>query len=911
MTVMSKELWAAIKPLLAEALELDDASRNAWLEQLRGQSPVLADEVAALLKQSPEALDQLFVAAGRSNLLGQSLAGQVVSGYRLDRPIGRGGMGTVWLAQRNDGRFEGRAAVKLLNLALLGDAGEQRFRNEGSVLARLTHPNIARLHDAGVTAGGQPFLILEYIEGIPIDRYADEHRLTIEQRVQLMIDVLVAVGRAHANLIVHRDIKPSNILVTSDGQVKLLDFGIARMLSDGEQVTLTDPGYRALTPEYGAPEMITGQPISTATDVYSAGVTLYVLLSGVHPTLRENDTRATAIAAVVERDAAPLSEAAQAGTNAAREARASLRGMTSTSLARAFRGDLDHILAHALRRAPTERYPGAHSFADDLARYLRHEPVVAVGESFRYRAGKFLRRHRTGVLSSLLVVVALVGATAFSLQQMVTARRERDRAEDARLRAETSVAFEQLLFRLVSPGDPPLTYEQLLDKGRIALEKEYRGEPVSRIQLGITFAQNYLRGNNPERAREVVAQAAAVADSIGDAEWQGRAYCELAQVHVVMQQPDSAWSLVGKARRFLSGVRNPDAATGYACDYAEGNTLYARNKRDSAVAMFAAIVARREKAGDTTRTAYMESLNDLGRAYNGNRQPRESREILVRVIRLSREGATADPRNVPVLLYNWAVVSDALGEYRDMRTFLGRELARSYREDSVGVYAMNMFDYATVLDHLGEVDSAAFWFARTIENPAKVDSARMFTSQLMLARYAEARGQADQARAYRAGVKAFMPIATRAVPARTSWVIDRIDHARASSDGAAVLAVIREEFKAREFAPDSRLQRIAGALSAAAGALIETGRFADALPYAEHLERLGTRDSLCATRSGVVGRALLLNARATLGMGDTTRARELADRSVEPLRSGYGDGHVLTKEAVALRENLRRLSVNR
>src|SRR6186997_1572365 len=237
MTVMSKELWAAIKPLLAEALELDDASRNAWLEQLRGQSPVLADEVAALLKQSPEALDQLFVAAGRSNLLGQSLAGQVVSGYRLDRPIGRGGMGTVWLAQRSDGRFEGQAAVKLLNLALLGDAGEQRFRNEGSVLARLTHPNIARLHDAGVTAGGQPFLILEYIEGIPIDRYADEHRLTIEQRVQLMIDVLVAVGRAHANLIVHRDIKPSNILVTTDGQVKLLDFGIARMLSDGEQVT--------------------------------------------------------------------------------------------------------------------------------------------------------------------------------------------------------------------------------------------------------------------------------------------------------------------------------------------------------------------------------------------------------------------------------------------------------------------------------------------------------------------------------------------------------------------------------------------------------------------------------------------------------------------------------------------------
>src|SRR5688572_6164604 len=276
MTPMSKELWAEIKPLLEEALELDPNARATWLKQLHERSPAHADEVIALLQQSDGDLDHLFTPAGRINLLGQSLAGQVVGGYTLDRPIGRGGMGTVWLAHRSDGRFEGLAAVKLLNLALLGDVGEARFRNEGSVLARLSHPNIARLYDAGVSAGGQPYLLLEYVEGQPIDRYADEHGLTVEQRIRLMVDVLTAVGSAHANLVVHRDIKPSNILVTPEGQVKLLDFGIARMLSEGQaELSLTDPGYRALTPEYGAPETITGKPVSTATDVYSAGVLLF------------------------------------------------------------------------------------------------------------------------------------------------------------------------------------------------------------------------------------------------------------------------------------------------------------------------------------------------------------------------------------------------------------------------------------------------------------------------------------------------------------------------------------------------------------------------------------------------------------------------------------------------------------
>ena len=196
-------------------------------------------------------------------------------------------MGSVWLARRSDGRFEGLVAVKLLNVSLIGRAGEERFRREGSILARLTHPNIARLTDAGVSTSGQPYIVLEYVDGERIDQYCDARRLGVEQRLRLFLDVCAAVARAHANLVVHRDIKPSNVLVAKDGQVKLLDFGIAKLIEEetgsGEASALTREGGRALTPEFAAPEQLTGGAVTTATDVHALGTLLYLLLAGQHP----------------------------------------------------------------------------------------------------------------------------------------------------------------------------------------------------------------------------------------------------------------------------------------------------------------------------------------------------------------------------------------------------------------------------------------------------------------------------------------------------------------------------------------------------------------------------------------------------------------------------------------------------
>ncbi|MEP7245841.1 MAG: serine/threonine-protein kinase, partial [Gammaproteobacteria bacterium] len=288
--------WKKLSPFLDEVLEREGEERVGWIEALRDDHADVAQDLQSLLGGLQSFDDRGFLQSNPfSALLNEpSLEGQTLGAYTLESLLGRGGMGTVWLARRHDGHFEGKVAVKLLNLALLGlDGGQERFRREGRVLGRLAHPNIARILDAGVTPTGQLYLVLEYVEGSDIERYCNERSLTTESRIQLFLHVLEAVGHAHANLIVHRDIKPSNIYVTHQGVVKLLDFGVAKLLeSDDKELAtqLTREGMHALTPQYAAPEQLLDAPITVATDVYALGVLLYVLLSGQHPTSKKSSS---------------------------------------------------------------------------------------------------------------------------------------------------------------------------------------------------------------------------------------------------------------------------------------------------------------------------------------------------------------------------------------------------------------------------------------------------------------------------------------------------------------------------------------------------------------------------------------------------------------------------------------------
>jgi serine/threonine protein kinase/tetratricopeptide (TPR) repeat protein len=360
--------------LLDQAIDLDPAAREAWLVQLRTEQPALASEVEALFADEVELDAQGFLAGRVQEAVSATpgLAGRPLGAYTLERPLGRGGMGSVWFARRSDGRYEGTAAVKLLNLALLDPVGIARFRREGTALARLGHPNIARLLDAGITDGGQPYLVLEYVDGTRIDRYCEARRLGPSERIALFIQVLDAVAHAHVHRLVHRDIKPSNILVTPDGKVKLLDFGIAKILegetAGADSSTLTEVGGRALTPEYAAPEQISGGTITQATDIYALAVLLYMLLSGRHPTGQGSRTPTEYLTGVLDSEPPGLSTVV---TDAEK------RGYSREELQRIYAGDLDNILAKALRKRPEERYPTVAALADDLRRYLGHEPVSA------------------------------------------------------------------------------------------------------------------------------------------------------------------------------------------------------------------------------------------------------------------------------------------------------------------------------------------------------------------------------------------------------------------------------------------------------------------------------------------------------------------------------------------------------
>jgi serine/threonine protein kinase/Tol biopolymer transport system component len=415
MSKLSPEQWQALSPYLDRALELADDERSAWLAALRSEHPAVASQLEMLLGELRALHEEGFLEEKTPHLpRGQGLAGQELGVYTLISQIGHGGMGTVWLAERNDGRFERRVAIKMLNIALMGKGGEERFKREGRILGRLTHPHIAELIDAGVSSTGEPFLVLDYVDGEPIDRYCDQNGLDIPARIRLFLDALEGVAHAHAHHIVHRDLKPSNILVRTDGEAKLLDFGIAKLLEcDGKnaEAPLTVEGGGAMTPEYAAPEQLKGEAVTAATDVYAAGVLLYVLLTGQHPAGAVPHTPARLIEAILDTEP-PRPSDIVARTRPNQEtavANAGKRATTPDKLAKLLRGDLDTMIGKALKKNPQERYSSIEALAADLQRYLRYEPISARPDAIAYRAGKFVRRHWSSMTAVLLVAAALVG----------------------------------------------------------------------------------------------------------------------------------------------------------------------------------------------------------------------------------------------------------------------------------------------------------------------------------------------------------------------------------------------------------------------------------------------------------------------------------------------------------------------
>jgi len=485
--------WARLSPLLDEALDLPPLERVAWLAALQAHSLEDAAVLQGLLERHEAAGREDFLAG--SARAGTALNAATAAGHRMgpwtiEGPLGEGGMASVWLARRSDGRHDGQAAIKLMHGRLHGTQASQRFEREGRILARLEHPHIARLLDAGVASdgdGGQPYLVLELVRGEPIDRHCDTGRLGVDARLALFDDVLAAVAHAHTHGVIHRDLKPGNILVATGGTVKLLDFGIAKLMDDEAGAAgapaLTRDGGRALTPEYAAPEQLRGEGVTTATDVYALGVLLYQLLSGRHPTAPGGGTAAEVARGTLDSEPPRLSRAVTLALTQGSEGNdasdrpagasvvvaASLRDTSPERLRRALEGDLETIVAHALRKLPAERYPTVAAFAEDLRRHCAHEPVLAQPDTLGYRSRKFVRRHRGAVAAGTLTLMAIVAGVAGTMWQAHRAQIEALRAKEQRDVALEKMADSQDIAKLLSlittaiPDKGLFTRESLMD----------------------------------------------------------------------------------------------------------------------------------------------------------------------------------------------------------------------------------------------------------------------------------------------------------------------------------------------------------------------------------------------------------------------------------------------------------------
>ena len=433
---MTAGRWGEVKAVLASVLETGAGERPAMLDRLCGSDAELRAAVEQLLAVEARADDLLDSAAlPGAALRGDSPAPSAIGPYRVLREIGRGGMGVVYLGERADGEFRKQVAIKLITGGR-GDSGmERRFRRERQILARLDHAGIARLMDGGATEHGQPYFIMEYIDGLPLLAYCDRNRLGVNERLDLFLSVLDAVAYAHQRLVVHRDLKPGNILVTAEGAARLLDFGLARVLDAteaGEDLTLA--GAPLMTPSYASPEQMSGEPDTVSGDVYSLGVILYELLAARRPYDLKTGSLAELARVVCEQEPAPLATAARSVPADAAEK----RGTTPDRLRRRLAGDLEKIVAKALAKDPRQRYSSVAELADDLRRHREGRPVRARPATLRYRMGKALRRHRVAVPAGALAALLILGFAGATWWQ---ARRAERRFQQVRSLAH-SVLFE-------------------------------------------------------------------------------------------------------------------------------------------------------------------------------------------------------------------------------------------------------------------------------------------------------------------------------------------------------------------------------------------------------------------------------------------------------------------------------------
>ena len=896
---MRDDRWRALEPHLDRALDLSAPERQAWLESLRAQDPRLAADLRGLLAlHDGTSQDSFLEDAFPARPPSASLAGRTLGAYTLIEPIGQGGMGSVWLARRSDGRFEGRVAVKLLNASLVGRSGEERFRREGSILARLDHRHIARLLDAGVSDWGQPYLVLEHVDGEHIDRYCDVRRLGTETRLRLFLDVAAAVSLAHTNLVVHRDIKPSNVLVGQDGRVRLLDFGIAKLLEDGDgsgvETALTREGGRAFTPEFAAPEQLTGGVVTTSTDVHALGTLLYLLLTGAHPAGRARSTPALLLKAIVDTDPKRPSEAATAGD-------ATARSTTAEGLRRQLRGDLDTIVTKALKKDPADRYPSVDAMAEDVRRFLAHEPIGARPDSFGYRTAKFVRRHRIGVALGALALIGALSGTVAILWQADEARKQRDAAQAQLARATASSEFLGFLLSAAAPAGKKFVVADLLQEGEEVVEKQFDKDDPLRAELLAGIGMQYLSAQRWEKAQPVLERAEKAASRSADPALRARARCPLALAYVVAGDTKRGEELISRTIADLP-EDSPHALARAECLTRWSEFGFFTDEGEPMVRRASEALSTVAGAPVPSLLTRLDAQSALAYGYYLTRENAKADAAFAELTKLLEQNgrdrtlAAADAWN------NWGLVHHR-GDIRKAEPLYRRslELHRAIEGDAVG--AVVLHNYAGVLQQLARHAEAEPVFQEAIRTArARQNTYVEIAATLELAGMYAGTGRLLEARAALAtldpyiGTKAFTPL-RRAYLAYTRGVL-------ASAEG--------EDGEAwKQFAESVRLyDGIDAKFSAGTLALLGLARAELAAGKPDAAEKAARRALALAESfvgkgepSYLVGLSLAEIGRIELAERQTAAGRVTLRTALDHLQETLGPGHPATRDALLVSDS--------
>jgi serine/threonine-protein kinase len=922
---LTDEQWATLSRLIDEALALSPPEREAWLATLPsavdGFGATLRDLLARhasgatddFLKTLPSFAPAPLAGAGGTPLR----EGAVVGPYRLLRELGRGGMGSVWLAERTDGQLKRPVALKLPHAGPQATQFGERFARERDILAALAHPHIARLYDAGVAPDGQSFLALEYVAGEPLGAYCDARRLDVAQRLALFLQVLDAVQYAHAHLVMHRDLKPSNILVSDDGEVELLDFGIAKLIAreSAPESALTQAASRLLTPDYASPEQVAGASLTTATDVYSLGVILYELLTGERPYRLKRESRGALEEAILEAAVARPSAACRD------EAKAEARRLPIAKLQRLLHGDLDNIVLAALKKNPAERYASVTAFADDIRRYLAHEPVSARPDSIGYRAAKFVRRNRLAVGLATLAVVTLIGGLAGTITQAGRATRQAALAEQERQRADEQAraATEQRDFALrelshaaginelnqfllsdAAPSGKPFTAGELLARAETIVEREHGESDANHAEMLVAIGSQYNATDQGAKARQLLGRAYEISRGLPERETRARAACTLASAVGRAGDRDRAEALLRE------GIADLPDEPQYTLDRIScllDGSLVARDANDARLAIARAKAAQALLPQLRYPSAVLELnvLMDLAASYDQADQFPAAVEMFehanAQLVALGRENTAA----ASALYNNWGLTLHLMGQTLKAEELFRKAISISSADGTdKNVLPMRLANLSRTLLALGR-DADAARTAELAYTRARATGDEIVVSQSLLMRAQAYRNLGDYVRAEQVVNEAeprYLRPGQDPIGA-ASIIYERAMLAQARGETDAAMAGMNKAVAISEKRGTDRMAQAVFALRRAEFEL-SMQRFDPAVADARTARRLFLEVSGAGAASSYVGRCYLVEGRALATVGRDEEARGALSSALEQLRPTVGADHPQAKLAERL-----------